>query len=77
MALPIQAGSLASVIDLAENPPDQPLHSLPADLQQPLVLYIARTSFPSYSYLFSEHVKVKDMTPELAYAAVNACLMTV
>ena len=42
MANPIQAGSLASVIDLADNPPDQPLHSLTGDLQQPLVLYIAR-----------------------------------
>ena len=42
MANPVQAGSLASVIDLADNPPDQPLHSLTADLQQPLVLYIAR-----------------------------------
>ena len=42
MAEPILAGSLASVIDLAENPPEQPLHSLPTDLQQPLVLYIAR-----------------------------------
>lgn len=42
MAKPIQAGSLASLIDLAETPPDQPLHNLTADLQQPLVLYIAR-----------------------------------
>ncbi|KAF6241226.1 hypothetical protein HO173_001021 [Letharia columbiana] len=42
MAKPIQAGSLASVIELADNPPDQPLHSLTGDLQQPLVLYIAR-----------------------------------
>lgn len=42
MAKPIQAGSLASVIDLADNPPDQPLHGLTADLQQALVLYIAR-----------------------------------
>ena len=42
MAGPILAGSLASVIDLAENPPKQPLHSLAEDLQQPLVLYIAR-----------------------------------
>lgn len=42
MAKPIQAGSLATVIDLADNPPDQPLHSLTGDLQQPLVLYIAR-----------------------------------
>ncbi|CAF9907527.1 hypothetical protein IMSHALPRED_005557 [Imshaugia aleurites] len=40
MAEPIRAGSLASVVDLAENPPDHPLHSL-GDLQ-PLVLYIAR-----------------------------------
>ncbi|CAD6594246.1 MAG: hypothetical protein ASARMPREDX12_008497 [Alectoria sarmentosa] len=39
MAKPIQAGSLATIIDLADNPPDQPLHT--ADLQQPLVLYIA------------------------------------
>ena len=36
------AGSLASVIDLADDPPKQPLHSLAEDLQQPLVLYIAR-----------------------------------
>lgn len=42
MSEPILAGSLASVIDLADNPPDQPLHSLTKDLQQPLVLYIAR-----------------------------------
>lgn len=42
MADPIQAGSLASVIVLADNPPDQPLHSWAGDLQQPLVLYIAR-----------------------------------
>ena len=42
MAAPILAGSLASVIDLADNPPKQPLHSLADDLQQPLVLYIAR-----------------------------------
>ena len=42
MAKLIQAGSLASVMDLADNPPDHPLHSLTADLQQPLVLYIAR-----------------------------------
>ena len=42
MAIPILAGSLASVIDLADNPPEQPLHSLTNDLQQPLVLYIAR-----------------------------------
>lgn len=40
MAKPIQAGSLATIIDLADNPPDQPLHT--GDLQQPLVLYIAR-----------------------------------
>ena len=42
MAGPILAGSLASVIDLADNPPKQPLHGLAEDLQQPLVLYIAR-----------------------------------
>ena len=42
MAGPILAGSLASVIELADNPPKQPLHSLAEDLQQPLVLYIAR-----------------------------------
>lgn len=42
MGNPIQAGSLASVIDLADNPPDQPLHSLTGDLQQPLVLYILK-----------------------------------
>lgn len=42
MAKPIQAGSLAPVIDLADNPPDQPLHGSVGDLQQPLVLYIAR-----------------------------------
>ena len=41
MANPIQAGSLASVIDLADNPPDQPLHSS-TKLQQ-LTLYITRT----------------------------------
>ncbi len=42
MANPIQAGSLASVIDLADNPPDQPLHGLTGDSQQPLVLYISK-----------------------------------
>ena len=42
MAGPILAGSLASVIDLADNPPKQPLQTLAEDLQQPLVLYIAR-----------------------------------
>lgn len=42
MAGPILAGSLASVIDLAHNPPKQPLQNLADDLQQPLVLYIAR-----------------------------------
>ena len=42
MAGPILAGSLASVIDLAHNPPKQPLQNLAEDLQQPLVLYIAR-----------------------------------
>lgn len=42
MANPIQAGSLASVIDLADNPPDQPLHGLTGDSQQPLVLYIVK-----------------------------------
>ena len=42
MAGPILAGSLASVIDLADNPPKQPLHGSAEDLQQPLVLYIAR-----------------------------------
>ena len=41
MANPIQAGSLASVIDLANNPPDQP-YGLTGDSQQPLVLYIER-----------------------------------
>ena len=42
MAGPILAGSLASVIDLADNPPKEPLHSLAEDLQRPIVLYIAR-----------------------------------
>lgn len=42
MAKPIQAGSLATVIDFANHPPDEPLHSSAGDLQQPLVLYIAR-----------------------------------
>ena len=42
MARPVQAGSLAPVIDLAENPPDQPLHGSMGYLQQPLVLNIVR-----------------------------------
>ena len=42
MAKPIQAGSLASVIELADNPPDQPIRNLTRESHQPLVLYIAR-----------------------------------
>lgn len=51
MANPVLAGSLASVIDLADNPPEQPLHSLTNDLQQPLVLYIARVPGSHGAYL--------------------------
>lgn len=51
MANPVLAGSLASVIDLADNPPEQPLHSLTNDLQQPLVLYIARVPGSHGTYL--------------------------
>ena len=59
MAKPIQAGSLASVIDLADNPPDQPLHGLTGELQQPLVLYIARVpgSHGNYSSLTAKKDK--------------------
>ena len=42
MAPPIQAGSLANVMELADNPPKDPQDRTLAEVQQPLVLYIAR-----------------------------------
>lgn len=42
MARAVQAGSLATVIDLADNPPERLHYGLLQDVQQPLTLYIAR-----------------------------------
>ena len=42
MARAVRAGSLATVIDLADNPPERLYHGLLQDVQQPLTLYIAR-----------------------------------
>ncbi len=38
----IHAGSLADVISLADNPPQEHQNRLLPNVQQPLVLYIAR-----------------------------------
>lgn len=42
MAPAIEAGSLASVIDLADNPPKYLQCNATTSIKQPLVLYIAR-----------------------------------
>ena len=42
MAPAVLAGSLANVIDLADNPPERLLQSATQLVQQPLILYIAR-----------------------------------
>ena len=65
MANPVPAGSLASVIDLADNPPEQPLHSLTNDLQQPLVLYIARVPGSHGTYLPLPKAKDKGLIKTL------------
>lgn len=65
MAKPIQAGSLASVVELAENPPDWPIHSVTGYLQQPLVLYIARVPGSHGICLSSPHSKHKKLTEVL------------
>lgn len=62
MAAPVQAGSLASLIDLAENPPDHPLHSLTDDLQRPLVLYIARVPGSHGMSISLPDAKNKELT---------------
>lgn len=65
MTRPIQAGSLASLIDLAENPPDQPLHSSTDELQQPLVLYIARKNSPSHFHFVGVDRERRDIVSVL------------
>ena len=42
MAPAIQAGSLANVMKLADNPPNDPQDRTLLEVQQPLILYIAR-----------------------------------
>lgn len=42
MAPAVHAGSLATIIDLADDPPARLQHGLLQDVQQPLTLYIAR-----------------------------------
>lgn len=72
MANPIHAGSLATVIGLANNPPDQPRHSSTGDLQQPLVLYIARVPGSQDVFLTTmkpqqEVVTAQDVQSSLYY----------
>ena len=51
MAPAVAAGSLSTVINLADNPPLDPRDNAVVGVQQPLVLYIARVPGSKGEYL--------------------------